>query len=69
MALTKCKECDKEISDQAAACPNCGCPIKPVVVNNPKQDEFLTRNRGCLESLFWVGLAIFLLVILFGGIS
>lgn len=30
MALIKCKECGKEISDQANACPNCGAkPYKP----------------------------------------
>lgn len=28
MALIKCSECGKEISDKAEACPNCGCPIK-----------------------------------------
>lgn len=27
MALTKCPECNHEISDMAPACPNCGCPI------------------------------------------
>lgn len=27
MALIKCPECGKEISDKAAACPNCGYPI------------------------------------------
>lgn len=27
MALIKCIECGKEISDKAAACPNCGCPV------------------------------------------
>lgn len=27
MALIKCPECGKEISDQAITCPNCGCPI------------------------------------------
>ena len=26
MALIKCPECGKEISDKAASCPNCGCP-------------------------------------------
>lgn len=29
MALIKCPECGKEISDKAPACPNCGCPIAP----------------------------------------
>src|SRR3990172_7446048 len=27
MALISCWECGKKISDQAAACPNCGAPI------------------------------------------
>lgn len=27
MALIKCPECGKEISDKAKSCPNCGCPI------------------------------------------
>jgi hypothetical protein len=30
MALVACKECGKEMSDQAAACPGCGAPPKPV---------------------------------------
>lgn len=28
MALIKCPECGKEISDKAKACPNCGCPLE-----------------------------------------
>lgn len=28
MALIKCVDCGKEVSDRAAVCPNCGCPIK-----------------------------------------
>ena len=27
MALIKCSECSKEVSDKAQACPNCGSPI------------------------------------------
>lgn len=27
MALIKCTECGKEISDKANICPNCGCPV------------------------------------------
>ena len=29
MALINCPECNKEISDKAAACPHCGAPSKP----------------------------------------
>ena len=28
MALIKCDECSKEISDKAKTCPICGCPTK-----------------------------------------
>ena len=28
MALIKCPECGKEISDRAPLCVNCGCPIQ-----------------------------------------
>ena len=27
MALIKCKECSREISDKASLCPNCGIPV------------------------------------------
>ena len=27
MALIKCIECSREISDKATTCPHCGCPI------------------------------------------
>ncbi len=34
MALIKCPECQKEISDKAAACIYCGCPIEAAFQNN-----------------------------------
>lgn len=37
MSLVKCKECGKEISNQATNCPNCGCPITPSLQNTPLQ--------------------------------
>jgi len=27
MALLKCPDCGREVSDKAAACPGCGCPV------------------------------------------
>ena len=27
MALIQCPECKKNISDRAASCPDCGCPL------------------------------------------
>lgn len=31
MSMITCSECGKEISDKAQTCPNCGCPITPIV--------------------------------------
>lgn len=36
MALIKCPECGKEISDKANSCPNCGCPSSEF--NKPQTD-------------------------------
>ena len=33
MALIKCPECGKEISDKAKTCINCGCPLEDVVTS------------------------------------
>lgn len=52
MALIKCTECGKEISDKAKACPNCGCPVeaeKPAVqeqseVKEHKHDEDMEKE-------------------------
>lgn len=30
MGMIKCTECGKEMSDRAAVCPNCGCPIEDI---------------------------------------
>ena len=54
MALIKCPECGKEISDKAEACPNCGCPINnnssPVnsLINSqdaPKQENAIEKTK------------------------
>lgn len=34
MALIKCCECGKEISDKAAVCVNCGCPVSETISKN-----------------------------------
>ena len=36
MALIKCPECGKEISDKAAACINCGCPVSAMKTDSTK---------------------------------
>lgn len=36
MALIKCTECGKVMSDKAPACPNCGCPIDTVLAESQR---------------------------------
>lgn len=40
MAIIKCPECEKEISDRAIACPNCGFPLS----ENDGKNIFWTEN-------------------------
>lgn len=54
MALIRCDECGKEISDKAAACPGCGYPIIDLSSRSAKNagvDTTLTivdlRKVGC----------------------
>lgn len=35
MALVKCVECGKDISDKATSCPNCGCPMQSMATTGP----------------------------------
>ncbi len=35
MALIKCPECGKQVSDKASSCPQCGCPISSSVASKP----------------------------------
>jgi len=61
MALVNCRECGKQISDQAAACPSCGAPILgrsqsqpvPVVVAAPK-----SRSAAVLLAMLLGGLGL-----------
>ena len=52
MSLIKCKECGKEISDQAITCPNCGA-----------RTETTQKNEGttlCLISLVCTVIGLFI---------
>ena len=43
MALIKCKECGKEFSDMADACPNCGYKPKKTQIVQPINDVISSR--------------------------
>lgn len=39
MALIKCKECQKEISDKAKVCIHCGCPIEEIELKEKLENK------------------------------
>lgn len=67
MALIECKECGKQISDQAQFCPDCGAPVGWVAQPQPQLNSMRpqaaaapVRNVG-----FLLGLGIFLMPLVF----
>lgn len=73
MALIKCPECEKEISDKVKSCPNCGYPME--IDNNETQKVELSsvnikldenKKRKILRSIL---LIISIFVICIGGYS
>lgn len=65
MALIKCPECSTQVSDKAASCPSCGCPIAEPVPSSPPPSNAapatvtVAKSRGTyiiLGLLFgWMG--------------
>lgn len=60
MALIKCPECQREISDQAPACPGCGVLIK---APKPVKAHVVYRGSGC--AVFLIGCLGVCLLLLF----
>ena len=59
MAMVKCAECGKEVSDKATTCPSCGAPIAGVQETG-QEKEFSVR-QGAITGL--IGCIGFLVVI------
>jgi hypothetical protein len=57
MAMMSCKECNHEISDRAASCPNCGAPVM-----YPKPRRRLTGLLAAVVVLACIGVAIWLML-------
>lgn len=65
MALIKCPECKKKISDQCESCPNCGYPIKAnseAIANSPTDREEKTPHEGkkpiFKQVWFWIAIVV-----------
>ena len=62
MALIKCPECKKKISDQCENCPHCGYPIKANVsndaTNNTNNPTSTNKNSLFKRAWFWAVIAV-----------
>lgn len=47
MALIKCSECGKEISDKAKTCPNCGNAVTTYVKCSDCGEKFVSSDLSC----------------------
>lgn len=56
MALIACSECGKQISTNAASCPNCGCRVKRRSVQQAK--------AGCMVMVIALGILIIVSMIM-----
>lgn len=63
MALVRCKECGKEISDKASACPSCGAPM----AGDSTVHVRVTRTGAKWEGLGFVLIAAGLVSMLTGN--
>lgn len=72
MALIKCSECGKQISDKAKKCPNCGC--ENILVSSYSQTDFnnsnsFIRNNWFYFAVVFVAGAIYLILFVFTNLK
>ena len=67
MALIKCPECGKEISDKAEICVNCGIKISDIEnlheVSQKKEQEIIQQQNNKTKSI--IGIVIAIIVVVF----
>ena len=68
MAMIKCPECGKEVSDKSLLCIHCGCPIKKDDQDNKKSLEShviaYRSSPGSVVTIYIVGLILSLIIII-----
>jgi|GEM_PF-4239769 hypothetical protein len=63
MALIKCKECNKEISDNASQCPNCGYVYKKTKNKKEKSSAFkIVIPIIVAIAVFIIGIVLFIVI-------
>lgn len=67
MALIKCKECNKEISDKAVSCPHCGFPLN----NNSKLTtvEITSEKINIKKALILFAISFMILILMLADLK
>jgi len=69
MALIKCNECGKEISDKATNCLNCGCPVDAIKNENVEEiSKKFVKHKGDGIGIIAIIIMLFGFILLFGNI-
>lgn len=53
MALIKCPECGKEISNLAISCPSCGIPLQLDLINNQNNKITYVQSTDQIKRKKW----------------
>ena len=70
MALIKCSDCGKQISDRAGACPGCGAPVNGSLANAPSSAAVTKSVRVERAGFKWEAIGFFLiLAAMFAGFA
>ncbi len=56
MNLIPCPACQKQVSPEAVACPDCGHPLRPAdpIPNNPPEPQFEAYRKRVLIGSFFI---------------
>jgi predicted cobalt transporter CbtA len=65
MALIRCEECGKEVSEKAVACPGCGAPIAAAPPHQPSATSSDARVRVTRTGGKWEAIGFLLIM---GGV-
>ena len=57
MAIIRCPECDREISDKAEKCPHCGYPLKSAKTS--EESNTMSDTRFKKKVIFLLALLVF----------
>lgn len=69
MALIKCPECNKKISDQCENCPQCGFPIKNSLETENSNEIDIQRKKPLYKKIWvWIVAGVVLAALVLGAI-